>query len=191
MTTRRSVRAYHHGDVPNAVLVEVLALIEEVGPAGVTFREVARRAGVSHASVAHHFGDKAGLFAAVAADGFRRLGDELTASRDRGEPFLELGVAYMRFAVAHRAHFDVMFRPDLFPRDHPAVVAAQRRAGSVLYGKAEEISEPGQPDGTLIAGVAGWAIVHGLANLWLTGNLPPSLGADPEEITRTVARLLG
>jgi Ferritin-like len=42
--------------------------------------------------------------------------------------------------------------------------------------------------GTFVA--AAWSLVHGLATLWLNGNLPEQLGSDPEEITRTVARYL-
>jgi AcrR family transcriptional regulator len=188
---RAEPRPYHHGDVPAAVLRETLALLEESGPAGVGFREVARRAGVAHTSVAHHFGDKAGLFTAVATDGFERLGEALAASVERGEGFLELGVAYVRFAVEHRGHFEVMFRPDLYRIDDPALVRARARTSAFLHGEATEISEGAAPEDDQVAAIAGWSIAHGLATLWITGNLPASLGDDPAEVTRRVARLLG
>ena len=38
--------------------------LTESGPARLSLRELARRAGVSHAAPAHHFGDKAGLLTA-------------------------------------------------------------------------------------------------------------------------------
>jgi AcrR family transcriptional regulator len=189
-------RPYHHGDVPAVVLAAALDAVDELGPARVGLREVARRAGISHATVTHHFGDKAGVFTAIAADGFRLLAEELGPILQRDEGFLELGVGYVRFAVGHRAHFDVMFRPELYRPDAPEVVAQRRRTAAALYGQAGEISDGGEPsdeadDQTLVAGVAGWSIVHGLAQLWLTGNLPVALGDDPEAITRRVARLLG
>jgi hypothetical protein len=54
----------------------------------------------------------------------------------------------------------------------------------LLYGTAS-------PDaGRLAAGAAAWSLVHGLATLWLNGNLPEGLGDDPEEITRLVAPYL-
>jgi len=54
----------------------------------------------------------------------------------------------------------------------------------LLYGTAS-------PDtGQLAAGAAAWSLVHGLATLWLNGNLPPQLGSDPEEITRLIAPYL-
>lgn len=195
-------RPYHHGDVPAAVLAAALDAVAELGPAAVGLREIARRAGVSHATVTHHFGDKAGVFTAIAADGHRLLGDELAAVMDAGGDFLELGVGYVRFAVAHRAHFQVMFRPELYRPEDPAVVEQRRRTAGALYGRATEIvdgadtgdgaeAEAGAESAALVAGVAGWAIAHGLAELWVTGNLPAALGDDPEAITRRVARLLG
>lgn len=188
--TEQPRRAYHHGDVPAVVLAATLAAVGELGPAAVGLREVARRAGVSHATVTHHFGDKAGVFTAIAADGYRLLAEELGAAVERGEGFLELGVGYVRFAIAHRAHFEVMFRPELYRADAPEVVEQRRRTAAALYGGAAEIADA-DDDRAVVAGVAGWAIVHGVAQLWLTGNLPAALGADPEDITRRVARLLG
>lgn len=189
-------RPYHHGDVPNVVLTGALAAVAELGPARVGLREVARRAGVSHATVAHHFGDKAGVFTAIAADGFRLLAEELDAVLESEQGFLELGVGYVRFAVRHRAHFEVMFRPELYRSDAPTVVEQRNRTATALYGGAEEIDDHGRPpdaagERALVAGVAGWSIVHGLAQLWISGNLPAVLGDDPEAITRRVARLLG
>ena len=53
-------RPYHHGDLRRAVLAAAVEAITESGPAGLSLRDLARRAGVSHAAPAHHFGDKAG-----------------------------------------------------------------------------------------------------------------------------------
>jgi len=170
------------------VLAAALDAIGETGPSGAGLREIARRAGVSHATVTHHFGDKVGVFTAVATDGFRLLGDELGAAAPGG--FLELGVAYVRFAVGHRAHFEVMFRPDLLRADDPALLEARARTSRSLYGGASEIA-PGRRADAMTVGVAGWSLVHGIAQLWLSGNLPAELGDDAEQIARRVAVLLG
>jgi AcrR family transcriptional regulator len=185
----KDARPYHHGDLPRALLEAALQAIVEVGPAAVSLRDLARRTGVSHAAPAHHFGDKAGLLTAVATDGFRRLAATLRETYQATGSFLEVGVAYVGFAVTHRAHFEVMFRPELYHTDDPDLVQARDAARSLLYPPAAEAAN--SPEGDDVrAAVAAWSLVHGLATLWLNHNLPPQLGDDPEQITREVARHL-
>ena len=187
MTT---VRPYHHGNLREAVLAAAINAINEVGPASVSLRDLARRAGVSHAAPAHHFGDKAGLLTALAAEGYDLLADALAAAQQRTQDFLEVGVAYVRFALEHRSHFAVMFRPDLYHPDDPAVRAARERASDALSTGIGSIpSGRAGPDARL-AGVAAWSLVHGFATLWLNGALPPELGDDPEALARAVAAVL-
>src|SRR5579859_5082992 len=184
MPTEPTTRPYHHGDLRPALLRAAVEVIGQAGPAAMSLREVARRAGVTHAAAAYHFGDKAGLLTAVAAQGYRILAEELRSARDARLGLLEMGVAYVRFAVSHRAHFEVMYQPELYHRDDDEVRQARAGTAALLYGSAS-------PDtGQLAAGAAAWSLVHGLATLWLNGNLPPQLGSDPEEITRLIARYL-
>jgi AcrR family transcriptional regulator len=174
-------RPYHHGNLRPALVSAAIGEIEESGPAAMSLRAVARRAGVTHAAATYHFGDRAGLLTAVAAEGYRLLTDALREALQTRGSFLELGVAYVGFAVTHRAHFEVMYRPELYHRDDAELGRAQAAAATLLYGT-------GQIDRERMAyGVAAWSIVHGLATLWLNGNLPAQLGDDPEEITRVVA----
>jgi AcrR family transcriptional regulator len=185
-----SPRPYHHGDLRQAVLAAAITVISESGPAALSLRDLARRAGVSHAAPAYHFGDKAGLLTAVAAQGYDMLADALTAAQQDTGQFLEVGVAYVRFAIEHRAHFDVMYRPDLYHADDPAVLAAEARTSEALHGGVSALPDDRTgPDATL-AGVAAWSLVHGFATLWLNGALPAELGTDPESAAREVARLL-
>jgi AcrR family transcriptional regulator len=185
----KDARPYHHGDLPRVLLDTAIQAILEVGPAAVSLRDLARRAGVSHAAPAYHFGDKAGLLTAVAVDGFERLAATLREAYRTTGSFLEVGVAYVRFAVAHRAHFEVMFRPELYRTDDPGLVRARDAARSLLYPPAAAVANG--PGGDQVrAAVAAWSLVHGLATLWLDRNLPTQLGDDPEQITREVARYL-
>ena len=189
-TPSKDARPYHHGDLPRALLDAAVEAIAEVGPAAVSLRDLARRTGVSHAAPAHHFGDKAGLLTAVATDGFRRLATTLRETYQATGSFLEVGVAYVRFAVTHRAHFEVMFRPELYRTDDPELVRARDAAKTLLYPPAAEAANSSDGRDDVRAGVAAWSLVHGLATLWLNHNLPPQLGDDPEQITRDVARYL-
>jgi len=179
-----AARPYHHGDLRRALVQAAVEVIDEVGPAAVSVREVARRAGVTHAAATYHFGDKAGLLTAVAAEGYRLLGAALEEAERRTHSFLEVGVAYVRFAVEHRAHFEVMYRPELYDPDAPEVREARAATAALLYGTTSATTQQ------LAAGVAAWSLVHGVATLWLNDNLPPQLGDDPEEITRVVASYL-
>jgi len=174
-------RPYHHGDLRTALIAAAVEAIEEVGPAAMSLRDVARRAGVTHPAATYHFGDKAGLLTAVAAEGYRLLGESLHEAKETTGSLLEVGVAYVRFAVSHRAHFEVLYRPELYDPADAALQEAKAVTAALLYGSADPDVEQ------LASGVAAWAIVHGVATLWLNGNLPPNLGHDPEEITRLVA----
>lgn len=179
-------RRYHHGNLRRALLDEAIAVIDEAGPGAVSLRDIARRAGVSHSAPAHHFGDKRGLLTALAAEGYRLFAAELREEYERTGSFRELGVAYVRFAVSHRAHFEVMFRPDLY-RDNDAELTAARDEATALLSSGVGRLGAGNPNfDVLRSGVASWSLVHGLATLYLNGALPPELGDDPEEIARSI-----
>ena len=179
-----SQRRYHHGDLRAALLRAAREAIDERGPTALSLRQIASRAGVSHTAAAYHFGDKAGLLTAIAVEGYGRLGDALQTARNSGA-FLDVGVAYVNFAVSNRAYFDVMFRPELHHRDNPELQDARARTAQILYGTKSPTTEQ------LADGVAAWAIVHGIAMLWLDDNLPAQLGDDPTTVTRLIASRLG
>ena len=151
-----------------------------------SLRELARRANVSHAAPAYHFRDKRGLLTAIATEGFELLGAALQGARDAGG-FLDVGLAYIGFAVDHPAHFEVMFRPDLYRGDDPKLTAARTKTNHLLYGTAADAFLDSH---ALKVGVAGWSFVHGFVSLWVTGNLQHRLGDDPIAAARAIAPVL-
>ncbi len=185
--TRSATGTYHHGDLRRALLDAAVVAIAEQGPAALSLRELARRVGVSHAAPAHHFKDKAGLLTAVAAEGFRLLAMELRETYARTGSFLEVGVAYVRFAVGHAPHFEVMFRYELYHRDDAELAAASAEAQAMLYGPVGQLTGEVPAEEIMRAGVAAWSLVHGLATLALNGALPAELARDPEATARAVA----
>ncbi|GAA4428502.1 hypothetical protein GCM10023148_32580 [Actinokineospora soli] len=117
----------------------------------------------------------------MAAEGYTLFADALEAAPGG---FAELGVAYVRFAITHRAHFEVMFRPELYRADDPEVAAARARATDVLTRGARTVS----PDADGATAVAAWSAAHGFAHLWLSGALTHD--GDPETLARTAFRAM-
>ncbi|MDX3233366.1 TetR/AcrR family transcriptional regulator [Streptomyces sp. ME19-01-6] len=184
-------QGYHHGDLRRALLTAAVEAIEESGAAAVSLRDLARRAGVSHAAPAHHFGDKAGLLTAVAVEGFELFADALNTTWEQTGDFAEVGVAYVRFGLAHRGHFEVMFQPNLCHADAADLVAARARAAESLHGGAAVLADRAADGDLQTAAWAGWSLVHGFTMLQLGGALPLPPDADPEHTARQVVKLLG
>ena len=70
---------YHHGDLRRALIHATVAAVAASGPTAVSLRGLAAELGVSHAAPVHHFGDKAGLFTAVAVEGFDLMREKRAA----------------------------------------------------------------------------------------------------------------
>ena len=150
----------------------------EHGRSAISLRAVARRAGVSHAAPKYHFGDRAGLLTAIAAEGFSMLTAALRAARQPGQEDATqslgaLGRAYIDFSLAHPALFDLMFRPgELHPTD-PEFRRASMQAIGVLRAAVNETDtndEHGSP-ATSPLSLMSWALAHGLAVLTQYGAL--------------------
>ena len=172
-----SATTYHHGDLPAALLSATAEAIEDTGLRALSLREVARRAGVSHAAPAHHFGNREGLLTAFAVQGFERFTAALRAAPGDGpvELMRARARAYVRFAIDHRAHFEVMWRPELCDTDDPALVELRIVAYLELWESVEAVQELGVHQGRETADLvlACWSAVHGLAWLLLQEAMPP------------------
>jgi AcrR family transcriptional regulator len=186
--------AYHHGDLRRVLLDASLSLIDERGLAGLSLREVARRAGVTHQAPYHHFKDRAALLAALADEGFALLLASMQAqqAKARRSPEAQLtaaGLGYVKFALEHPAHFRLMFRPEL--REGAAASQASAAAYALLVDSVTAVQKAGAARrGNTAALVAlCWSVVHGLASLWLDGPLAAQPRA-PQEVAREVVDLL-
>jgi AcrR family transcriptional regulator len=182
---------YHHGNLRRALLDAALDTIASDGVSAVNLRDLARRCGVSHAAPAHHFGDRTGLLTAIATEGYEGLSATTSATWTETGSFLEVGVAYVRFAIAHPGHFAVMFRPDLVDVGDPELVKASAASAAMLYGPVGSVAPvDGDVASQRTAAIAAWSLVHGIATLWLQGSLRDGPIEDPEDLTRAAARHL-
>jgi AcrR family transcriptional regulator len=165
------------------VISAAVAEVEASGAAGVSMRDIARRAGVSHAAPAYHFGDKAGIFTAIATDGFRMTAEAIAPAATGRFGFLDGGAAYVAFALAHPGYFEVMYRPGLYRTDDPELIAARDAAFAVLDDSAARLAHEWRIDDVAGLVTAGWSLCHGLATLLLAGNLAGRLPTDTASIT--------
>lgn len=191
---------YHHGDLRHALVEASLAIVEKKGVVGLTLREAAERAGVTHAASYRHFSDKAALVAALAERGFRRLGElmEEALARTADDPvarLLALGTAYVRLADEHPAVFRLMFGSEIADRSkYPSL----RTADDVAFARLSDAIAACQAVGAVREGnpvrlaMIAWAMTHGVAVGWLDGQFQRrgSREATAEEVFLRAATVI-
>jgi AcrR family transcriptional regulator len=185
-----SKSTYHHGDLRAALVWAAMELLEESGENALSLRAVARRAGVSPAAPYRHYADREALVSAVAAVGYRELAERLTAahpSPSTPEQLASAAIAYVQFALERPGLFRIMFGE---PCDHDNDERVAATEAVSLYVRAiVERSFPHAEADALATAI--WALVHGLAFLYLDGKLDattPSVVAD--RVTAAVQSLL-
>ncbi|KUI37630.1 TetR family transcriptional regulator [Mycobacterium sp. IS-1496] len=156
--------SYHHGDLKSAILAQAAELVAERGADGVSLRELARAAGVSHAAPAHHFADRRGLFTALAAQGWWMLAEALAGARP---DFLNAASAYVRFALDHPGHYEVMFDKSLIDEANSELREAKAAAGAELARGVATLTDARSQSDPEGAALAAWSLVHGFIMLWL------------------------
>ncbi len=168
---------YHHGDLRRELIAQAANLLGERGIDSFSLREVARRAGVSHAAPTHHFGDTRGLLTAVAADGFDLLASSLEAC---GTDFADAAEAYLRFALEYPGRYRAMFGAGIRDDADPALRAARARATTALRSGAATTIPGATPHDPSVStrAMAAFAFVHGFADLWQQGAFTVQHAAD-------------
>lgn len=168
-----------------------LEIASGVGPDAISMRELARQANVSHQAPYHHFGDRAGIFAAICEEGFTILGDEMYKSRNLGAE--ALCERYVRFALNHRGHFRVMFRTDLCDMASYSNAAIQAdRAFGILYDEVVSLVGLDADEIAIQTQTAYmWSVAHGLSTLLIDGPLLKKIRTvqDVEQLIKNVARM--
>ncbi len=171
-------RGYHHGNLREALIRAALELIAEKGPAGFTFADAARWAGVSSAAPYRHFRDRDELMADVARRGFDLFAERLAHAWNDGRPdpfaaFENVGRAYLAFARDEPAFYSAMFEAGVVPDDNAELRQAADRAFAVLRDAAETLTarlpKERRPPGLMVA-LHVWALAHGIASLFGRGD---------------------
>jgi AcrR family transcriptional regulator len=181
MTTAKT---YHHGDLRDALVRAALEILEDSTVTEVSVRAAARRAGVSTGAPYRHFADRDALLSAVATVGYRELASALVAAHPApktADDIADIAVAYVQFALTRPGLFRVMFAEGC-DRANPDRVAAVAAITEYVKAIAQQVvptvdSEP--------LTTAMWALVHGLAFLYLDGKFDSSSADDVAHRVRT------
>lgn len=178
--------AYHHGDLRRVLLDAAVRVVEKDGMAALSLQALAKKAGVSSGAPYHHFESREQLLAAIAIEGFALLAaamkqgaDEAeTHGKKRGETaavarLRGLGHGYVRFALAHRGHFRIMFRPEL----QAGLTKEQGAIAEESFTMLRQAIVRCQDEGSIASGdpkplvLLAWSAVHGASVLWIDGPL--------------------
>ena len=169
-------------------------VIIDRGLGAFSIREVARRAGVSHAAPGYHFGDSQGLLTALAIEGFETLHREMHAAASRvADPVGKLraiGRAYVRVATQFPAHCEVIFREDVIDAENPDYERVALQAFDVLEAAVQAIADEHNP-GLPVAEAARlcWSAMQGLVELRpKMGRLDQLQGIETRAIEDTAER---
>jgi AcrR family transcriptional regulator len=190
----REKQSYHHGDLRVALVRAAEEVIAEFGPQKLTLREIARRAGVSHAAPYRHFANKKDLIGAVVAQSYRELTKALQQVQVVHENpltrFEAMFHAYVDFATADVARFRLMFGSEVPEKDkHPELklnseesfqvvtdtIVACQEVGLIRDGNSQELA------------ITCWSTCHGVAVLMVDNQLPDSFNSDKKAVVTSTA----
>lgn len=184
-------KPYHHGALREALVEATEALLAENGVEGFSLRQAARKAGVSAAASAHHFGSAAGLLTAVAVRSYQDLADALRHAADTsgspGERLRALGRCYVEYALFNPGRFKLMFRKDLLLDDAGLSAAAHLAYEELSKAMRDYRRDPGDGPDLQLAVIGAWSAVHGFAHLALEGRLlAKATGGDTTSLLDTI-----
>ncbi|WP_348267148.1 WHG domain-containing protein [Edaphobacter sp. DSM 109919] len=181
-----NVSQYHHGDLRSALLEAALKALSEPEPQPLSFRDLARRLGVTTAAPYHHFRDRTDLLVQLAIQGLGLLFLEVNAAAEPGDSLKAkiraFTLAYLRFARTQPGYYRLIFSPEV--RSAGESVPEFREASNKSFDLICRMLAEDDPDLSKKAAreraVSLWALLHGLAVLSSAGTLTRRLAAADE-----------
>lgn len=165
-------KPYHNEDLRRTLLEKGREELVESGAHGLSLRQVAKRAGVSHMAPYRHFNDKSELLVEIAKDGFAQLKESLQESRLVGDPICQLkaaGKAYVKMFLHHPETAQLMFGGLL---NNATGIDELEMASRETFAILEELISDGVAVGLFSdkfsvkdLALMAWSTTHGLAML--------------------------
>jgi AcrR family transcriptional regulator len=183
-------KPYHHGDLRSALLTAAEAELQEKGVEAFSLRSVAKRAGVSHAAPAHHFGDTTGLLTALAALGFQEFlatqhAFEARAKKTPRDQLVAAGLGYVGFARARPTLFKLMFGSERTDYGNKVLKTAAEAAIAHLMAQVTLVGGDAAEDATAV-----WATAHGLADLLIAGRISVIREMEEDDLQKMLTTIL-
>lgn len=176
------------------VIKAAVKYIADSGPDGLSFRQIAADAGVSHQAPYHHFGDRSAIFTEIAREGFQKFTEVMSSPARRDEDSnlsVRMCERYVDFALTNKGYFRVMFRSDLCQMDESPETqrAADEAFDTLLVAVGEILGSSASIDEIRVQATAMWSVAHGLATLLIDGPLERKIGkvSDRRALVRSVA----
>ena len=176
------------------VIKAAVRYIADSGPDGLSFRQIAADAGVSHQAPYHHFGDRSAIFTEIAREGFQKFTEVMSSPARRDEDSnlaVRMCERYVDFALTNKGYFRVMFRSDLCQMDESPETqrAADEAFDTLLFAVGEILGASASIDEIRVQATAMWSVAHGLATLLIDGPLEHKIGkvSDRRALVRGVA----
>ena len=189
MTPSQTKKTYHHGDLRIALINAALEIIENEGVDKLSLRACARKANVSHAAPAHHFGTVAGLLDEIAAEGYSLLIAEMQnkSNNSTADSLFSAGMGYIRFAIKHQGLFRVMSKMKTSTSCSERLL---KESDDALYFLKESLKQAyldhhgiALSENTLkLRSELAWCTVHGYSHLYIEGMSENFYFSEPEMI---------
>lgn len=173
--TELDPRERRHANTRQAILDAARQLVRRNGIESLSMRKIARQIDYSAAGLYEYFSSKEELIGTLCGDADARLGGYLQrvpADLPPRQRLVELGLAYVQFALENPELFELLFTYTLSSRASLQEPYPVGSSYAVLAGAVEEMAEAGvfDPHSVGVEGItySFWAFVHGMATLRLT-----------------------
>lgn len=171
---RKHSDAYHHGDLRSALIDAAVRQVEQGGGEAVSLTALARTLGVSQAAPYRHFTDRDELMAAVATQGYLRLGVALQGAVETAGEMTRLEAiarAYVGFGAELPGLYRLMYASRVI--EQSAVGSELQRTVEALFLWALPTPSPDQDQALREhIGLKLWVSLHGVVMLTDQGFLP-------------------
>jgi AcrR family transcriptional regulator len=177
---------YHHGDLRRALLNAALEESAASGPQNLSFRELARKLGVTTAAPYHHFRDKTELLLLLATEGFTRLLERsLAAAQTKRTPAGKIEAltrAYLEFGRRERGYYQIMFFHEVSAQCNvPELDQAAEQCFHLVCDAITRSNPRLGPTAVTQRAISVWSFLHGLLELSISGTLAHKLRPKSED----------